>query len=815
MENSIGAKRKAQELVRKGQIQEAIERMRSVLDEGDPDPYDHVYVGDLLMRVGEHTEAINVYMVAVRSYESVGLYRNAIAIGKKILRTDKTRADVHRRLADLYDREGLNGEAMPHYLSYLDSFSGDALPPSEFLETLDRAAESVGSKAEVALRLAEHFARVKRGDRAAQLLESVADLLESDGTEDMAEGLRARARDLAGPSGGAGSGDQAERGIDQVEDLGSVDLSLPETPDAGDSDDLDVELLSLEEDGDGATAGHDAPAPMTESPPISVSLDSDEVRAALDFGTPTKGVAGPPDASEVWDPTARDMVAPPVPEAEDEAASSGSAGNGRARGDQVPGSGFVVEHFPSPGTSDADTGTDGDSDSEAVADDADAVAADSGDDSGDEADLSLELDSASTPAEVSLEDDDEEKIWEIDDSDLGLEPLELVNEDADLSQDDGASVSVAEVGAENTDASAESSAEDTIEPDAPESVADSTGPVAASRERLTTRPPAGSKIPPRPVLRASGSLDAEVEERLRGGLSPSKQAESAMARGRWAEALTLLQELHHDDSQNTSTLSKLVEVCKHLGDRDAQVRYLCLLGDVWISRTELEEALDTFLAVMRIDPENATAKRRLSRFRELGVDGAETQIEKMGASTGSLLHTGMTQVAVRDDAEFRNEDWVELEGLLAEFKDGLKNQMDESDYQGHYDLAVSHHSMGLLEESIEELDRVLSISDLPEDMERQARELKGSCFMGLCQWREAVHEFREALDKSGGDEQGRRSSLYHLGQALESVGEWQEASERYQQLVSEAPGFLDVDERLQYCQTRSEDDSGNSSSNAA
>src|SRR5690606_11911579 len=147
---STVAKRMAQDLVRHGKIQDAIEKMRDLVAEGEADPYDHVYLGDLLMRVGERDEALAAYQQAIRSYEAVGLNRNAIAIAKKVVRTDAARPEVHRSLAQLYEQEGLATEALPHYLIYLDSFSGEAVPPTEFLETLDQAAALTGTRVEVA-----------------------------------------------------------------------------------------------------------------------------------------------------------------------------------------------------------------------------------------------------------------------------------------------------------------------------------------------------------------------------------------------------------------------------------------------------------------------------------------------------------------------------------------------------------------------------------------------------------------------------------------------------------------------------------------
>ncbi|MBD3160768.1 MAG: hypothetical protein GF346_01360, partial [Candidatus Eisenbacteria bacterium] len=209
MEKSTSVRRKAQDLVRNGQIQRAIEAMDRLLQEGDPDPYDYVFHGDLLIRGKRLEDAIRAFQESVAAYERVGLYRNAIAIGKKILRADPTRARTYQRLGDLYAKEGLAGEAVTHFLAFLDK-SGGEVSGEEYTETLERIAELSGPKVEVTLRLAELYVRAGHERRAADLLEEVAQQAEGNGGADIAAILRERAAELIpGEPGGTVEGDVA------------------------------------------------------------------------------------------------------------------------------------------------------------------------------------------------------------------------------------------------------------------------------------------------------------------------------------------------------------------------------------------------------------------------------------------------------------------------------------------------------------------------------------------------------------------------------------------------------------------------------
>jgi tetratricopeptide (TPR) repeat protein len=748
LETSTAAKRKAQELVRKGQIREAIGQMRNLLAEGEPDPYDHVYLGDLLMRVGDHANAIGAYQEAIRSYERMGLFRNAIAIGKKVLRVESGRADIHRSLAGLYDREGLKGEAMPHYLAYLDSFSGEVVPPNEFLETLEQAAELVGSKVELALRLADHFVRVRRGPQAADLLERLADQAERGGSTEVAGDLRGRAAEARGggpqtaldPSAVESS---ASRGGDETErytiDMEATDAASPASSDAADYGALD--LSTSEPESSLPPTGLDIPL-ETEDPGI-VDLGLDDAEEGSDAAA--SGIEEP--GSDLSD------------------LSGGDELSGRAEPPEDASSPLEFERSP-------------------------------------------------------------ETVWEIDESE-GFErgmAVSSASDEPDLAEPDPSRV-------EQSDRPGlgESDSPDPVEFDEPHSTlpdeqdcgeSDELG-FAEADEPCRVEPDGDAE--PAGVLGASAE-DSESEEGRR------ERAECAFLEGRWEEARAFFDAEHRANPQDRRVLAKLVDIARHLKDSAAQVEYLCQLGDAWIAEDRLEEALEAYLDVLRLDPRDPTATRRLSRFRELGLDvgpalsgvtgdedgatdgaeastadagdGAEDATAGAGAAEGEdpgWTHTGTPEVSILRGEGYRKEDWAELSGLIDQFKVGLKEQMDGSDYQGHYDLAVSHRAMGLFAEALEEIDQMLDNPDLPPEIERQARELMGSCLAALDQKDEAVLKRRKALERAGADPEGRRTALYHLAQALEAVEEWQEAFERYSELQSEAPGFLDTEERVQVC----------------
>src|SRR2546426_2672525 len=105
--------------------------------------------------------------------------------------------------------------------------------------------------------------------------------------------------------------------------------------------------------------------------------------------------------------------------------------------------------------------------------------------------------------------------------------------------------------------------------------------------------------------------------------------------------------------------------------------------------------------------------------------------------------------------------------MLARFKQGIDENIDEADFQSHYDLGIAFKEMGLLDEAIAELQKALRA---PEG------KLKSSEALGLCFIEKGAHVVAESilrrareLPASGGQE--RVAILYSLGPAVAGHGQ--------------------------------------------
>lgn len=120
MEKAIEIKRRAQRCVQNGDLDGALSEYEKLVAGQDADPYNFVLLADLLFKKGETGQASMRYLSAAKAYEANGLYKNAIAVCKKLMRLSLAPLEVIERLAKLHALDGLATESALYYVQYAD-----------------------------------------------------------------------------------------------------------------------------------------------------------------------------------------------------------------------------------------------------------------------------------------------------------------------------------------------------------------------------------------------------------------------------------------------------------------------------------------------------------------------------------------------------------------------------------------------------------------------------------------------------------------------------------------------------------------------
>ena len=150
-----------------------------------------------------------------------------------------------------------------------------------------------------------------------------------------------------------------------------------------------------------------------------------------------------------------------------------------------------------------------------------------------------------------------------------------------------------------------------------------------------------------------------------------------------------------------------------------------------------------------------------------------------------------TRMKVEDEAPTGDEE-RDFQDMLARFKQGIDENIDETDFQSHYDLGVAFKEMGLLDEAISEFQKALRA---PEGKLRTTEAL-GVCFFEKGALGVAESILRRGLELPASGDQERLGVLYWLARALEGQGRGGDARDYYGRVFAVDIRFMDVGERV-------------------
>src|SRR5688500_12849921 len=121
-------KDKARDFERKEDWAKAVEAYLQVIQATEKDHSEaelslYNRVGDLYLRLGKPSNAVDYYSKAADHYGEAGLYNNAIALCNKALRYQPDRLELYRKLGKLSAEQGFVTDARRWYLEYAEKLA--------------------------------------------------------------------------------------------------------------------------------------------------------------------------------------------------------------------------------------------------------------------------------------------------------------------------------------------------------------------------------------------------------------------------------------------------------------------------------------------------------------------------------------------------------------------------------------------------------------------------------------------------------------------------------------------------------------------
>lgn len=182
MANINALKSQAAKLVVKGDYAKALAIYEKVKEMDPDEPGTYNLIGDVYLKMSQKASAISEFNQALELYKKVQYYPNAIAVCKKIIRTDKDQIEVYNDLADLYVERGFIGEAVINYLEYASRMRKEGNKKKE-IETYKKVIELGPTKVDIRESLVDLYIAEGEKEAAIEELEKIEELLIQQGKQ--------------------------------------------------------------------------------------------------------------------------------------------------------------------------------------------------------------------------------------------------------------------------------------------------------------------------------------------------------------------------------------------------------------------------------------------------------------------------------------------------------------------------------------------------------------------------------------------------------------------------------------------------------
>lgn len=192
-------------------------------------------------------------------------------------------------------------------------------------------------------------------------------------------------------------------------------------------------------------------------------------------------------------------------------------------------------------------------------------------------------------------------------------------------------------------------------------------------------------------------------------------------------------------------------------------------------------------------PGNADIQQRLSDLdRTEDATGRET-VTHVGtdeACEPDDMHIERTAIEHEDAAQLQNGHVMEI---FSEFKKGLEKEIAAEDYETHYNLGIAYKEMALIDDAIREFQAARNDPKRFVD----ASNMLGMCYLEKGLYGQAIDVFRDSLAAMQERGEAYWSIQYELAEACERNNDLRGALETYEKIAAWNPDFRETPNKIQ------------------
>lgn len=220
-------------------------------------------------------------------------------------------------------------------------------------------------------------------------------------------------------------------------------------------------------------------------------------------------------------------------------------------------------------------------------------------------------------------------------------------------------------------------------------------------------------------------------------------------------------------------------------------------ADFFEAQERFQEALQVLLRLRQRFPTSPHLAARLERLGwNESQNGGEEDDEFIDLQTEVLEGVDLRLGSTFEG--FGDFEVSELDDIVREFKSGIAERLDDSDYETHYNLGVAYREMGLMDEAAQEFQ----MAARSPDKARDAYTSLSMVFRDQGRRSDALAALRMALAAPTNTPEDRAAILYEMGSTCEEEGDWDRALQFFEKTAEIDPTHRDVRSRIQKLRTR-------------
>ncbi len=206
----------------------------------------------------------------------------------------------------------------------------------------------------------------------------------------------------------------------------------------------------------------------------------------------------------------------------------------------------------------------------------------------------------------------------------------------------------------------------------------------------------------------------------------------------------------------------------------------------------LEDALQLYQRLVEVNPEDEFLKNRITEIQK--ALKKEVSPETSQESPPEEIEDIEEIKAVVEDDVASPEPLLDTDvmEIFEEFKKGIAEEIEEEDYETHYNLGIAYKEMGLIDDAIKEFQ----IAKKDPQRKVQVLSILGLCYMEKGLYSLAIDALNEAIKEVKDRDEGYWSMKYDLATAYEKNGDIKKALDLFVEVYGWDSKFRGVDEKV-------------------